>query len=269
MTLTRPSVSARTEERRLLEENLRDKDNNGLTGEECVRLIRIFSTGELPVSYAEVWRAQKDRDEGRLLMAQARLRATMAKQPPPLISALNEAKEQSPQGEDESSEGAPADDSLDHPGSSSSSSVARSQSPQQASESQRVAPRRGIRHRSEPEEEYRQRVKRAPIITRPRRPEDLDCPRRDGPPTIWWMEEDSEGNLVRLALDRRMHSKYPIISHLPGSASNSYSSAPTRCRHKHYSAQTRTRQSSAPNGEGIIKCKPDASSRKSPKEAPR
>ena len=244
MTLTRPSASSRTEERRLLEDILRDRENNGITEEECTTLKRIFNSGPLPTSYAEVWSDKKARDEGRVLIAQARLRATMAKQPPPPPPeggppAPNEAKEQSPshgaaessdESSDESSQGAPADDSL-------------------------MAPRRGQRHRSESAEEFMKRVKRAPIVTRARRPEDLSCPRRDGPPTTFWTEEDSEGNLVRVAFDRRMCSNCSIIYYLPGiSASNNYSSDATRSRRP--SALLRWRM-----------CKPDANPEKPSKEA--
>ena len=83
MTPIGANTATRVEERRILQETLLDRDNNGLTEEECERLNRIFAAAPPPpLTYAEVWADQRARDEGRLLMAEARLRATMARQPP-------------------------------------------------------------------------------------------------------------------------------------------------------------------------------------------
>ena len=84
MSLTRASTVVRGEERRVLIEHLQDRDRSGLTQQECALLTDIFRAAPLPNTYEEVWHDQRKRDEGRLLMAQARLRATMAKQPPPV-----------------------------------------------------------------------------------------------------------------------------------------------------------------------------------------
>ena len=294
MTLTRASLAARAEERRLLEETLRDEDNNGLTAAECRRLIRIFRTEELPISYAEVWQDQRERDEGRVLMAQARLRATMAKQPP-ATSGSNEPEQESPQAADDGTDESQPDETLDPAGSSPNSSEEESESPQQAGESsegaqpdnspsphgprtsasaietqpprqvdetkrahqrrgfqgaqpdslpiphgsrtsasavetqpprqaderKRAHQRRGFRHRSEPQEDWEKRMKRAPIMFRARRFEDPDCIEHDGPPSIFSIELDGEGNLVKVALDKRM---YPILFHI-NSPTPSYENA--------------------------------------------
>ena len=114
----------------------------------------------------------------------------------------------SPQWSSGSTEVAHLEDSPDPLRSSLPRGAEKSKSPQQAGEEHIVLQRRGYRHASEPMEEFEKRVKRAPIITREGKPEDPYCmPGRN----VFWVEEDNEGNLVQVPLDKCMYSNCLII----------------------------------------------------------
>ena len=245
MTVFHANPSARTEERRLLESTAEftDHSNNGLTEAECADLTRIFSAGPLAMSYAEVWRDQKDRDEGRLIIAQARLRATVAKKPPSPGPVSSTGDVQSSQGADESSEVAQADDppdphkssptpsaeesqssqrssgstevahledSPDPPRSSLPRGVEKSKSLQQAGEESKVLQRRGFRHPSEDEDDYDDRLERSPMIFQEKGPDDPVC-MDEGLVGLYKVETNSNGDLVRVAFFYCMSSDNSMI----------------------------------------------------------
>ena len=254
MTLIGATLVTRIEEHRVLQTTLQDRSNNYFTEAECVKLNRVFSAGPLPTSYADVWRDQRDRDEGRLLMAQVRLRATMAQKPPSPGPVSSTGDPQSPQGADESSEGAQADDSPDPRGSNPTPSAEEnhsqqglnesaeaaqaedlpdlprtsllhgteeSQSPQEAGDESKVLQRRGFRHPSEDEDDYDDRLEQSPMIFQERGPDDPVC-MDEGLVGLYKVERDSNGNLVRVALFRCMSS-------LPGPSAGEWPEASCRC----------------------------------------